>query len=724
VTEIPERRFDRVPTKQADLTRQRREKELARKARYESSERAKMVRAKYEANRYPRKGYKTNPKRRLERQNRPFIVWDGEQPRDTGYSLFGNSEGLEICHPHLTTQECLNLIVDQEIMTPEAIHVWFGGDFDTSWILNDLSWRQLGRLKHYNATMWKGYEITHVPHKWFSVKYGKIVAKVFDIWSFFGSGLVPALEKWGIGPFAPGRSVLENPRIPTLEQMKTMTEVEIVETFKYLRGEFEWKDIQQIAWYMRLELKYTKEMIEKLREIFLQVGYLPNSWHGPGALSRMAMKRHGVYKCKAQSPRPVIEAARFGYFGGRFTPHLVGHMQRTIYSYDLNNAYPYASTLVPNLAKGTWRFENENSRIREALDQGKFAIYNLTYWHKGEIGDLKYTKEIVWEMFPLPMRSPYHSGISYPYHVKGWYWSPEAEMLKNDPRTTFHGAWIFDEQTSDRPFDWMEDYYGRRMQLRAMGSPAEYAIKTLMNGEYGQLAQRVAWDKIKREPPKSHQLEWAGFITSYCRAKMWEMVRRVGQDNVISIDTDGIMTLVPIEMLPGEVGNWMGQWKVETYEDGVFWQSGVYGLYQGGEWIKAKTRGIPKGKYKPEQLLEMVHSRVRTFSVDTPRFIGYGVAFNGQRERFNTWTSEPQEYRFGGSGATVHYDRNCATTCTGYIHKLRNNMAPDELGRTPKDHGWHSAPHFLPWEDNTAEMWKNVQLEDDWTWHWIGEEDI
>src|SRR5262249_53759656 len=152
------------------------------------------------------------------------------------------------------------LIIEQEIKTPDAIHCWFGGDFDASWIVGDLSWRQLGRLKHYTATVWQGYEITHVPHKWFNIKYGSISAKVFDIWSFFGSGLVPALEDWNIGPFAGGHNVSlpEHVEIPTLTAMKSMTEQEIETIFKFLRGEFEWKDIEQIAIYMRLELKYCR----------------------------------------------------------------------------------------------------------------------------------------------------------------------------------------------------------------------------------------------------------------------------------------------------------------------------------------------------------------------------------------------------------------------------------------------------------------------------------
>jgi hypothetical protein len=721
----------RMPTKTADEARKRRELYLARQARYEASERARTVRKKYDANRSARDSHVT---RKLERQNRPFIVWDGEQPRDTGYSLLGNSEGMEICHPNLSTDECLQLIIDTEILYPQAIHTIFGGDFDVSWWLKDLTWRQLGRLKHYNNTQWNGFEITHVPHKWFSVKYGKYIAKVHDTWSFFGSGLLPALVDWEIGPFtgiAIGRDALSDIcEIPSLSAMDSMTEVEIIEIFKSLRGEFEWEHIEQIRRYMRIELKYTKEMLGKLRDIFLQAGYLPASWHGPGALSRMAAKRHSVHLSMAKCPRPVQIAARYGYFGGRFYPNLIGHMQRPVYSRDRNSAYPYAATLLPNLARGKWRFENEPVQVRQALDAGKFAIYNLTFDDRdpGTIGEkwFEHVRKTVWERYPLPMRSPYHSGISYPWHVTGWYWSPEANMVKDDPRVVFHGVWIFDEDDpADRPLAWMQEYYRRRLLLKRQGSPAEYTFKIIINGWYGQCAQRVGWDKAKNEPPSSHQLEWAGFITSHCRAAMWEMAQRVGWDSVISIDTDGIMTLVPIPAYDGEIGDGLGQYKDEVYEDGVFWQSGVYGLMLDGKWKKAKTRGIPKGKYDPGDLVRLVAEGAREFTVERPRFIGYGMAFNSQFEKHNVWITEPQKYVFGGEGARIHRMRECAWTCPGNgIHLLKNNFAPDEFGRTGKDHGYKSAPHFLPWEENTPEMTEHMKEEDDQTWYYIGSDDL
>jgi hypothetical protein len=732
-------RLERMPTELADLARDRREKEAARKARYEQSERGKAIRAQYAKTRTPQSRKDFADTRQIKRENRPFIVWDGEQPRDTGYSLFGNSEGIEICHPHLSTQECLDLILDTKEQYPDGIQVIFSGDFDASWILNDLSWRQLGRLKHYNTTQWNGYLITHVPHKWFSVRKGDTLAKIFDVWSFFGSGLIPALEDWEIGPFPKARDIeIDNPRLPSLEEMDGLSEVEIVATFKMLRGEFEYKDIEQIRRYMHLELKYTKEMCEKLRRVFLDAGYLPNSWHGPGALSRLAMTRHKVYAAKSVTPRPVQVAARLGYFGGRFTQHLAGHVQRPVYSVDWNSAYPYAATKLPNLANGRWRFENEPSRMAEAIAADKFAIYNIFYNDRqtGTIEDEPEFYRFLWGIHPLPFRME-DGSILFPAQTKAWFWSPEAKMVWGDKRATFYGAWIFDEDNSlDRPFEWMNEYYDRRLLLKRLGNPAQYTFKTIINGAYGQLAQRVGWDQVNKLPPKTHQLEWAGYITSHCRAGMLDMVRRIGDDNVISIDTDGILSLIPVPLYPGEHGDALGQWKTKEYEDGAFWQSGVYALKRDGEWLKGetKTRGIARGKYDPEELVRLCDAGERTFALTKSMFVGYGMAFNSQFEKKNVWVDVDQTYTFGGNGATYHNPRKsaCDNSCWHPIHRLKNRDALRGAIALTAGYGskppYESAPHYLPWEENSDIMIESKNKFDngdvDITWFFAGDDDV
>jgi hypothetical protein len=588
-----------------------------------------------------------------------FVGWDGEGPRDAGYALFGNSDGDEICHPFIGTTECLDILISHKQEHPDTIDVWFGGDYDVSMILVDLPRRNMSALHTYGKTIWLDYELEHIPHKWFKVKHGTVSVTLFDIHSFFDSGYADALDSWQIG---------------TEEQRAA------IHTGKANRADFIWLDIKAIREYFRLELRLMPPLCDRLRDVFADAGYVPRSWHGPGALARMALHRHGVYSAMAESPYAVSVAARSAFAGGRFELKYAGHFKGRIWNYDIHSAYPYFATMLPNLAKGTWR------RVTH-YEPGRFAVYRIRY---------EASQPDAFQLYPLFRRLP-NTGVAWPYRVTGWYWSPEAELVKDDPDATILEGWVFDEEDeNDRPFAWLADYYNRRRLLKQSGSAAEYTFKLIINAVYGQLAQRVGWNRKNGSPPRTHQLEWAGYITSACRAAVYQAGMQAG-DKLISIDTDGIYSLAPIESL--DIGDNLGQWELAEYDDGIFWQSGVYCLRTGDDWIKAKARGIPKGTYTAEDLLEKVKTR-ESFKVFKNVFIGYGLADNGQWEKRNTWERKEHEYVFGGSGKRSHLGRfgGCNTQCHDDIHAL----GAIQLLYGP-DGNPESEPHYLPWLDNTLE---------------------
>lgn len=616
-------------------------------------------------------------------QEKPFIVWDGEGPQDTGYSLLGNSEGEEICYPHLRTRDCLNLLLESAQAHPQAIHVSFGFTYDVSCILWELGWRHFHALHKFNRTIWHDYQIEHIPRKWFWVKRGEISIKIFDIQSFFATSLVTALEKWNIGPWknADSQSVLAHgfktlTTVPPMSIVSNMSEKELVETFKKLRSEFLWKDISQIRLYMRLELKYSKVLINDVRSAFVSAGYCPRSWHGPGAVARMAFQRHNIYDVLAECPASVQIASRYAFIAGRFELFKAGHINGCVYCADINSAYPYFCSLLPNLSRGRWRQS-------KTYEPGKFAVYHIRYASKPD----------AYACHPLPFRDR-HGMISWPHQVTGWYWNPEADLVANNPDAEFIDGWIFDEDDpSDRPFAWLRTYFAQRQQWKTSGNPAEYTLKLIINSIYGQLAQRTGWDRKNNKPPKTHQLEFAGWITSSCRAMVYREAIRCGS-SLISIDTDGISSLEPFTWL--EDSKELGGWELTEFSDAIYWQSGIYCLKEGGEWTKAKTRGIPKGSYTVEDLFTALSTNT-PLRLTKKVFISYGLALQGLKKTINTWRDEPHEYQFGGAGKRFHYvggekrTVGCPDICgIGTIHKL----ALPSLLYTGNN---ESYPHKLPW---------------------------
>lgn len=698
-------RFIRVPEPVAEKHRLRKERRREYQAKWDA------------VNRPGSKNGKVPYKDRL------FIVWDGEGPHDTGYSLLGNSEGQEICYPHLSTRDCLDLILQAGMDYPGAIHVSFGFTYDVSCMLWELSWAALNRLYKFNRTYWKGYVIEHIPRKWVVIKKDNVRVKIFDIQSFFGGSLVTALGNWKIAGLpwnepqtASGPNARSSPtaiqNVPPLAQVLTMDEATMIRVFKKLRSEFQYKDIEQIRRYMRLELKYTKILIEEVRNAFVSAGYLPRSWHGPGAVARMAFARHGIYNVLTESPAHVRRAAQYAFIAGRFELILAGHIGR-VYTADINSAYPWFCSLLPNLRRGKWRHTDK-------YEKAHFAVWHIRYSHT----HTRYTngrwtsscnrggkhRSRGYELYPLPKREK-NGNVTWPPVVTGWYWSPEAALVADDSDAEFLEGWIFDEDNPhDRPFAWITDYYNQRRQWKDDGNSAEYTLKLIINSICGQLAQRVGWDRRNRRGPKSHQLEYAGWITSSCRAAVYRVARLLA-DDLVSIDTDGITSRRPFSFLQNSVE--LGGWELSEYEDSIFWQSGIYFLKEDGEWKKARTRGITKGSYSVENLFTCLKDGT-SLKMMKKVFISYGMALNGQHQKLNQWIEEPHEITMGGSGKRTHYRSGCHTcamastrrmgnTQTTEIHTLmlptiRNSLA---FGDAKSE---HSIKHPLPWVDTQKEM--------------------
>jgi hypothetical protein len=669
-----------LPTEYAERARRRFERESIRKAR-----------SKYGIQKFDPDNPYANK----------FIAWDGEGPKDAGYALFGNSEGDEICDPFLSTLDCFQLLLEAATKYNGAIHIWFGANYDVSNILKDLSIRCLVALHNNNKCIWGEYQIKHIPHKWFEVKHGSRRIILYDIHSFFGCSYTDALDEFGMGSFG---------------------EMGEIRSGKAKREDFLWEDIDYIKSYFRAELRLMPILADKLRDAFSDAGYMPKAWYGPGAIARLALRRHKIHEAMGQCPLAVRLAALYAFAAGRFEGFLAGHANRECWIADIHSAYPYfAATQLPNLAKGKWR-------KTKTFEKGKFGVYNIRY-------------EAPLSNRPYPLFRRMENGeVAWPYRVTGWYWTPEAELVANDKYAKFIEGWIFDESDiSDRPFAWLADYYDKRLRLKRMGNAAQYTFKLILNSVYGQLAQRSGWNKRRCIAPTYHQIEWAGYITSACRAAVYKVALSC-RENLVSIDTDGITSLAPFEGIA--IGDKLGEWEVTHYDDGIFWQSGIYALktnncrdkrchnYRGmsnicgHEWPTNKTRGIPKNSYSHKLLLDCLATG-KTLELVQNTFITYTQALIGEnfKEKVNTWVKVPHSYKMGGNGKRIHNEKYCKNVCIRKdgLHVL----TPVHLKYGPFGKST-SVIHYVPWIKEAQKMkeMKNqidsmtifTEESDEWEW--------
>jgi DNA polymerase type B, organellar and viral len=665
--------------------------------------------------------------RKIERRHalmeKEFCVWDGEgssvpdgEPQP--FILFGNTDGEYRVSPKLGTKECLDLIVKAD---SQKIHVSFAFGYDVNQILCDLSHRVLSILNWRNSVRWEGYIIEYIPEKWFAVSKNGIRTTIFDSFHFFNRALVSVLEDYKIG---------------TVKQRAFLARQ------KKNRPHFKWDEIDEVLRYWWLENQLTKELLGYVRGLFNAAGFFPRSWHGPGALARELLKNNDVKLALCDTRKEHLEvwiAARYGYSGGRFEQFQAGQYIGEVFNYDVRSAYPYAIQFLPNLATGTWhrRLRVDRNKIR----RDRFCIYHIKY----RSAAIDEEKNMYHRRRPRPLfRRTKNDNICWPDMVEGWYWSPEAELVKDDPAAEFVEGWEYEDDGS-RPLSFISKVYETREYHKELGNAIELAFKLAMNSCYGQFAQRAGWESVKPKPgpPPYHQLEWAGFVTSMCKA----MVHRVAEyayskGGLITIDTDGVFSTVriPQQYLPGRLGKGLGQWEEKRYDGIAIWQNGFYWLKEGNSWKKCRSRGAPRGTIEYEKVSHLIPrlecrkaeipgslTKELTIEFSRKRFVGFRQSIRSYRgwQKWRCWIDEPKKIEFGGGPGSKrqHTGRWECRAChknSGSMHTLHVMPLAYEDYKSGGDI-W-SFMHNLPWLDpddkavETAdfpeedEIWEDVSL--------------
>jgi len=626
--------------------------------------------------------------RKVDLWAKPFIGWDSEgDNRDASLFLFGNNLGGRIAHPKISTIEIFELILETERRNPNAIHIIFGGEYDFNMFLRDVPMRCLLALRDTGHTRWKGYRISHLSRKWFTISNDRVSAQIFDVQLFFGTSYVHAITEHEIG---------------------TIEERERIAAGKAERKSFTFDDLDYIEPYWRTELKLLPQLANKLRDAFFRAGMFITSWHGPGALARNILTNHNVKECMAKTP--VEEAARYAFCGGRFESFKAGLYEGTVYNYDINSAYPYAATFLPDLSVGEWEYVAKVDR--DSIDPHQFAVYHISYVTRNTDGFA-----VIREPKPL-FRRFFDDRVMWPNTVTGWYWSPEAALVADDPHATFIEGYVFHDSGA-RPFAFLQEYYDIRKRLQDQNDPMQLSFKLGPNSVYGQLAQRAGWQR-KHEAPKFHQLEWAGYVTSTCRAMAYSAGRYAWEnDGLISIDTDGIYSTVQIpdtaEYLPNGIGSNLGQWGMDTLSGVLYWQSGVFYIPTSDEpmgWKLKKSRGAPRGQIPASGAFRALGT-LSPLEYMRTEFIGYRWALRNDMSKWryfvDTKPDKPRTIEFGGSKASKrwHNQRACRK-CKGIGDDSMHDLYP-QSNLMIRDN--HSKMHHIPWLENDHD--KNFDVIDE-----------
>lgn len=630
---------------------------------------------------------------------REFIAWDGEgievdEPTDYGrglhiddlgrpvvgytpkpqpYVLLANSKGEYItAEDGLSTVDCLDLLLDAKQRYPNSIFVGFSFNYDVNQILKDLDlhdlppkhkreWRTpLETLHETNQVNLGDYMIKWHPRKSFYVRHKKRSMMLYDVFGFFQMSFVRTCEEY-LGE--------DDPDLVLVKEGKASRE-----TFKYS----ELDDF--ILPYCQKEVEMLVRVMNQLRTDLHGAEIDPGKWHGPGAIASKVFEIEQV-PISRELPEEVLDASQFAYAGGRFEQYQLGRYPHTVWEYDIRSAYPSAATHLPDITKGRWESV-------DSFEPNTFGLWNVSYKQTNGGGRTE-------EPQPLFCRSR-DGRISYPREVQGWYWTPEAELVSS----YVQNGWVFREDScTSRPFEFIHSMYEQRRRLKLQGNSTQRALKLCLNSLYGKTAQTIG---AIEGPPRWHQLEYAGYITSYVRAMIYRAMEG-NFDCILATETDAVFSTRQLDL---DLGTKLGQWEEIKLDEVCYIQSGLYYAIA-DETVYAKYRGMdrdregswPSGLPYWSVLDHLRHTVTETnwtyppLHSSTTRYIGLGQAL-GTSAVWRSWKREPRTIRLDSGprdGKRYHLATKCELCKQGY--NLADQPHPMRIG----GYSGRSFARDIPW---------------------------
>ena len=355
--------------------------------------------------------------------------------------------------------------------------------------------------------------------KGLAVKWPKKRRTIWDVFKFFASTFVKALQSWDVC---------------------SKEEADAIEAMKLLRAHFDRVPFPKVRAYCLSECRQLAALVRRLIESCNEAGLPLKQFYGAGSLADAMLKKHGIRdKVQAQratlmrAPEGVRVAVACSFFGGRFESSRIGPVKGPHRKADISSAYPYQQTAAPCLEHGAWRYV----RRRTDLDKPGVRVAVVRY------GLGEPPRGITWG--PFPFRTEDGSVVYPAKSAGGWVYDVEfraAERLfAHAPRyIRFRGAWVFEGSCScTPPLAFVADYYRERVRHGKEGKG--YVLKVALASTYGKTAQAVGG-----VPGAYNDWVWAGLTTAGTRAQILDFIAAMPDPrNLLTIATDGVLYTGP-----------------------------------------------------------------------------------------------------------------------------------------------------------------------------------
>lgn len=616
-----------------------------------------------------------------------FVAWDGEgvtiRKRHQYVMLMNSQEAGTLVNPTgIPTRDALETLCEVGQQFKHSIHVVFGGSYDVNMILGDCTYEQVQSIW---AGLWTPvcggrYSVSYRARKSFSIRrvlrasrtagHGSDIV-LWDVFGFFQATFVDAMEKF----------------------LGTSDELELIRIRKAQRSTFKMSNLEQIKSYCALECRSLVKLMEMLRDNLAEANLPIRRWDGAGACAASLLQREQIVNHKRSrddTPDGVLYAAQAAYAGGRTELVRYGHAPKTrIHHYDINSAYPAAMRECPSLTHGTW-----SHRRGAHVGSYHFAMYHVR-WAFDDA-----------DMYPFFWRA-HDTSIYYPQKGEGWCWFPELAAARDAiTRGVLRGSisvlesWTWQPTVRESPFMFLDDLFIQRAQWKRDGVGAEKALKLAINSCYGKTAQHIGGSKDA--PPRFHQLEWAGYITSKTRAMVYRACTMSSKKKarIIMVATDGVYSL---DALTLPCSKTLGEWDAQEHQGITVAQSGVYWTDEGDGSVKMYCRGFDKGTLVRGQILRSWRQRAATYDATLTRFVTMGsglVTRDAFATRWRQWRTCPRVLKLSPDG-TKRYTQRAWTRAQNPAQGLMLTRAALPAAQVVGQ--VESAAYPLPWDtDNEA----------------------
>lgn len=528
-----------------------------------------------------------------------FVAVDGEAvgPRDDArYALLCSSTERPLWSADgLRTKRILDYLM--ALQNPREEVICYGLNYDANQWLVDLPDPYLRELWTTGRAVWRGYKLEWVPSRWLVISHPKTGGwvKVQEVFGFFQTSFLDALERWGI-------------EVPDALRRE-----------KAARGTHTPQDRARLTSYCRDECAKLVTIMERVADAAERAGCTPHThtWIGAGALAGTLLRTNGVqahhqHDRALTDDQEAIAAIMTAYHGGRVEVFRQGR-QASVATLDIRSAYPSALRTLPSLA-GARLVPRRRFRM-EALH----AIWRASW----SVPDH--------EIMPLPVRS--EGAIWWPRNGSGWYHACEirAALHAGYPITVGGGYELATRSGSVRPFDFVDSLYAARARFARASDPAESILKLGMNSIYGKLAQGYKGNFGKPEdPPRWQSYWWAGELTAQVRARMLTTLLSVRRP--LFVATDGVYA----DNSPVQPSRHLGGWKTGRVDRVFVVQPGVYQAHTGDK-VTAKAAGFFHSHISYDELQDLWDSEGvdGVYRYESERFVGLGTALAG--ENLDAW---------------------------------------------------------------------------------------